>query len=164
MFTKEKQFERLMQEHNKALHNYLISRFGFDLNTVEDVVQESFVKAYLNFESFDQSKSFKAWLFAIGINTARSFKRKSFESLDALSEVQLLGFYKQENPELVYERLGIIKALSLLKEEERFVLEQLYFKDYSVEQIARQLKMPVNSVKLRISRAIKKLSAEFMAH
>ena len=163
MLSKDQEFEFLMRKHSKALHNFLISRFGFDLNTVEDVVQDSFVKAYLKFESYDPNKSFKAWIFAIGVNTAKSYKFKRFESLDAVSDVQLLGYYKQEDVELTFERQDISDALALLTKTDRHVLELMYFQEYSAEQIAAELKMPINSVKQKINRALKRLSVEFMA-
>ncbi len=163
MLSKDQEFEFLMRKHSKALSNFLVSRFGFDLNTVEDVVQDSFVKAYLKFESYDPDKNFKAWVFAIGVNTAKSYKFKRFESLDVVSDVQLLGYYKQENVELIFERQDISEALALLTKRDRHLLELMYFKEYSAEQIAAELKIPVNSVKQRISRALKRLSVEFMA-
>ena len=163
MLSKDQEFEFLMRQHSKALSNFLISRFAFDETSAEDVVQDSFVKAYLKFESYDPDKSFKAWIFAIGVNTAKSYKFKRFESLDVVSDVQLLGYSTQEDVELTFERQDISKALALLTKRDRHILELVYFQEHSAEQIAVELKMPINSVKQRINRALKRLTAEFMA-
>ncbi len=162
MLSKEKQFELLMRQHSKSLRNFLVSRFGFDKENVEDIVQETFVKAYIKFEKFDQSRSFKAWLFAIGINTAKRWRYNSFLPLDTVSDVQLVAYYNQENPELVFERQSIIEALSCLKDSDREILELVYFQGLSAEQVAKKLKKPINFVKQRINRALKHLSAEVM--
>ncbi|MEK7651800.1 MAG: RNA polymerase sigma factor [Patescibacteria group bacterium] len=162
MLSKEKQFESLMRQHSKSLRNFLVSRFSFDKENVEDIVQETFVKAYIKFEKFDQTRSFKAWLFAIGINTAKRWKYNFFEPLNAVSDVQLFAYYNQENPELVFERQSIKRALASLKDIDREILEFVYFQGLSAEQIAKKTKTPISSVKQRINRALKHLSAEVM--
>ncbi|MHB8871136.1 MAG: RNA polymerase sigma factor [Candidatus Doudnabacteria bacterium] len=162
MLSKEKQFELLFHQCSKSLSNFLVSRFGYDKENVEDIVQETFVKAYLKFERFDQSRSFKAWLFGIGINTAKGWKYKFFEPLSVVSDVQLVAYYNQENPELVFERQSIISALACLKDSDREILELVYFQGLSLEQVAKKLKKPISSVKQRINRALKHLSVEVM--
>ncbi|MEK7075307.1 MAG: sigma factor-like helix-turn-helix DNA-binding protein, partial [Patescibacteria group bacterium] len=86
----------------------------------------------------------------------------SFLPLDTVSDVQLVAYYNQENPELVFERQSIIEALSCLKDSDREILELVYFQGLSAEQVAKKLKKPINFVKQRINRALKHLSAEVM--
>ena len=64
-------FSELVRRHQKALLR-LCMRFVKDVNYAQDIVQESFIKAYEKLDSFEGRSSFKSWLFQIGVNTAKN--------------------------------------------------------------------------------------------
>ncbi|MFN7262841.1 MAG: RNA polymerase sigma factor, partial [Pseudobdellovibrionaceae bacterium] len=66
-----KAFSTLVKRHQKPLLR-LAYRFVKDLDAAEDVVQESFIKAYERLSSFEARSTFKSWLFQICVNTAKN--------------------------------------------------------------------------------------------
>src|SRR5579862_2370400 len=64
-------FSELVTRHQKAIYR-LALRFTRDHGTAEDIVQDTFVKAYQKLESFEERSSFKSWLFRIAINTSKN--------------------------------------------------------------------------------------------
>ena len=75
-------FSELVLKHQKSLLRLALRVVG-DLTAAEDVVQESFIKAYQKLESFEGRSSFKSWLFQITLNTARNKLRgKRYDSVD----------------------------------------------------------------------------------
>src|SRR5262245_22038969 len=64
-------FSNLVRRHQKSLMR-LCLRFMKDVDAAEDVVQESFIKAYERLTSFEARASFKSWLFQIAVNTAKN--------------------------------------------------------------------------------------------
>src|ERR1700679_845225 len=64
-------FSELVTRHQKAIYR-LALRFTRDHGTAEDIVQDTFVKAYQKLDSFEERSSFKSWLFRIAINTSKN--------------------------------------------------------------------------------------------
>ena len=67
-----KAFEMLVVKYNRRLGR-LLSRFIKDEHEVNDVVQESFIKAYRALPNFRGDSAFYTWLYRISINTAKNF-------------------------------------------------------------------------------------------
>ena len=63
-------------------------RFVKDVNYAQDIVQESFIKAYEKLDSFEGRSSFKSWLFQIGVNTAKNKLRDQFSKSLSYDEVE----------------------------------------------------------------------------
>lgn len=66
----KKAYSILVRRHQKSLFR-MSMRFVKDSDVAEDVVQESFIKAYERLASFEARSSFRSWLFQIAINTAK---------------------------------------------------------------------------------------------
>ena len=84
-----KAFEMLVVKYNRRLGR-LLSRFIKDEHEVNDVVQESFIKAYRALPNFRGDSAFYTWLYRIGINTAKNFLatsgKRPFMSADVANE------------------------------------------------------------------------------
>lgn len=81
-------FSELVRRHQKTLLR-LCLRFTRDLQAAEEVVQESFVKAYEKLNSFEGRSSFKSWLFQIGVNNAKNWLRGQKGDTVSLDDVQM---------------------------------------------------------------------------
>ena len=68
-------FEKLLKRYLKSVYNF-IYRLASDREVAEDLTQETFVKVWKNLRRFDQTKSFKVWIFTIAKNTAYDFLKK----------------------------------------------------------------------------------------
>ena len=69
-------FSELVLRHQRVLLR-MVMRVTRDLEMAEDIVQESFLKAYKNISSFEGRASFKSWLFQIALNTAKNKLRSN---------------------------------------------------------------------------------------
>jgi len=155
-------FGHLIRRHQKRLFRFVhgMTR-SFDLT--EDIVQESFIKAYKALDKFRLEMDFYPWLSTIArnltLNTIR--KEKKQESLDTLAET---GFDPESTDlgplESLLDNDGqkrFNRALMALPNKYRtvFVLRHLEDMDYS--QIASHLKIPPGTVDSRLYRARKML-------
>src|SRR5262245_3799581 len=92
-------YSELVRRHQKSLLRLCLKMFR-DLDLAEDIVQESFIKAYEKINMFEGRSSFKSWLFQIAVNTGknrlRSLKREAVDlekvtiAIDAEAESDLV--------------------------------------------------------------------------
>lgn len=158
-------FESLMDRYKTRLFRYL-SPFLRDAGDTEDVVQETFIQAYLGLNGFRGESSFSTWLFRIGINIAKRSLVRNRRRLPRLSEsVRDSGVSQQyveaetdyETPETRMEIKQFLEVLhttlDALPTEQRtaFILREI--EGLSYDEIAHQMHSPVGTVRSRIHRA-----------
>ncbi len=154
----QKAFGQLVKLHQKKLFRFIYGLVkSFDMT--EDIVQEAFVKAYQNLESFNPEYSFYPWLSTIARNLAYNQiqRDEKKESLDKLTESGFnptdtnLGPLEQlldtENKKRFY------KALSTLPAKYRTVFVLRHFEQMDYARIASYLKIPPGTVDSRLYRA-----------
>lgn len=130
-----------------------------------DITQESFVKAYSNLRSFNASSAFYTWIYRIAVNTAIDFLRRQrsrvADSLDDHKFVEV-GFEPASkdpsaDPEKVLarteQRRALRKAIGSLSDKLRSVVVLHDVEGLSQEEVADILRVPVGTVKSRVSRA-----------
>jgi RNA polymerase sigma-70 factor (ECF subfamily) len=143
-----------------AVRNYLSNP-----DDALDVTQEAFVKAFTKLQSFDDNSAFYTWLYRIAINTAIDFlRRKKTRPADSLDDDKyaLSGFEPpskdpKTDPEKVAqnrEQAEMLKmAISTLSDKLKSVLVLHDVEGLSQEEVGEVLKIPVGTVKSRVSRA-----------
>ncbi|MEE3080471.1 MAG: RNA polymerase sigma factor [Bdellovibrionota bacterium] len=118
----------------------------------EDLIQETYLKAWQRFDSFEERSSFKTWVYTIARNTAFDYLRKS------KTDLSLMKFGQEELAESIVNndetRKDLItKGLSLLDDNGREVFI-LYFKlGLTQAEISELLKIPQGTVKSRLHTA-----------
>lgn len=159
-------FGFIIERYEAKLKRY-VSRLGVrNYDDQLDVLQEIFMKAYRNLNSFDTSLSFSSWIYRIAHNEAISWYRKQSvrpeghlvldgEDVVALvkskEDAQDVAFDKEINAE------ELNKALEAIDEKYREVLVLRYFEHKEYEEISDILKIPTGSVGTLISRGKKQL-------
>lgn len=125
-------------------------------NDAQDIVQDSFIVAYENLNSFKGESKFSTWLYRIVTNKALAFKKKSsyFESTDILDAEDEPMSDLQEK-ELKLEQLE--KALKSLNEKERFIIDLFYYQEQSVQDISTICDLSLANTKVILHRARKKM-------
>jgi RNA polymerase sigma-70 factor (ECF subfamily) len=169
-------FETLMRRYTPSLSRYL-RRFLQDAADIEDVIQETFIKAYIAINHFRGDAAFSTWIFRIGINTAKhglALRHRQGlrlgdlgdEDLDTKELVETEA--DLETPELrlqTKESLALLDAaLEKLPEEQRMSFELREIEGLSYEEIAGQMHCPVGTVRSRIHRARDTLAAALKGH
>lgn len=154
-------FSHLVRKYQKSLLRVTL-RFVKDLATAEDVVQESFMKAYERLDSFEGRASFKSWLFQITVNTAKNKLRERRDNHTDLDAVQL------SIPAIAEDGLGhqalsklIHKAVETLPFRQKTALVLRIFEDLSFKEIAEIMGCPYDTAKANYRHALLKLKDEF---
>lgn len=151
-------FRGLVQEYGASLYYFVLKRVGH-ADDAADIAQQAFVEAACSITSFRGEAELSTWVFGIAINLARNHisrapqHRHHFESDDVLTTC--------ESPDLqpceaLSQRQGLAlvsEAMSLLPTEMAQALTLVSVEDLSYEEAACELKVPVGTVRSRVSRA-----------
>lgn len=148
-------------------------RLTMNRQDAEDLVQDASLLAYRAFDSFQPGTNFKAWFFRIMLNSFYSSRRKkrperSLQDLEDVPELYLYtrtseaGLHGQETDpaRLTIGRIdgdAIAEALASLPDEFRMVCTMYFMEDFSYQEIADMLDIPVGTVRSRLHRGRKLL-------
>jgi RNA polymerase sigma factor (sigma-70 family) len=153
-------FSYLYDNYAPALNN-VIYRMVEDISLAEDILQEAFVKIWFNFASYDKSKGrLFTWMLNLTRNLtidmlrSKGYKKQSKISADENSVNNL-----QDNSFSIskFDSMGIQKQLVNLKPEQRVIIDMAYFSGYTQEEIAKEVGIPLGTVKTRMRTAIMEL-------
>ncbi|WP_158968245.1 sigma-70 family RNA polymerase sigma factor [Paraglaciecola sp. L3A3] len=150
MANKQKRYEALVL----ALHTD-IYRYAYwlvkDKAIAEDIVQETFLRAWKSLDSLKDEKAAKSWLITIlRRENARRFERKQFDLVD-IDDVSVIDDSLSNEIQIEHRELRTIMA-SLSEEYREPLMLQIVF-GYSGEEIAEQLELNKNTVMTRLFRA-----------
>ncbi len=169
--------EQLVEEikKNKQLFSILIDRYQKKIEKyvfyltnrkeeVDDLVQEIFIKVFVNLNSFDIKKKFSSWLFRIAHNQVVNFFKKYKNKLSLDEKIMIVD---ESNIEENIEKDEVKKILNSCLEkipiDYKEIILLYYFEELSYEEISDSLKIPIGTVSIRLSRAkkfLKKLCQE----
>lgn len=127
----------------------------------EEIAQDGFVKAFHYLIKFNRQAKFSTWLYRIVFNTAISYKRKRKQQFQSIQN-SILEYSERADDEMEKEdkRIFIAQAMSSLSEADRLAVQLYYIREYSLEETAEILNQNINTVKVRIHRARKRLADE----
>ncbi len=158
-------FELLVEKYQRKLAR-LLSRLVRDPGEVEDVTQETFIKAYRALPSFRGDSAFYTWLYRIGINTAKNYLvamgRRAPTSTEVDAEAaegyesgeQLRDINTPESLLLAKEIAATVnEAIESLPEELRSAIQLRELEGMSYEEISKLMDCPIGTVRSRIFRA-----------
>lgn len=128
-----------------------------------EVVQQTFVKAWRSAASFDRGKQLAPWLYAIARTTAIDALRSELRPTRGGHEPEVDVHVDGESLESTWERFEVRRAIDALPPDEREVVHRSHLLGQTHDEIARQLGIPIGTVKSRSGRAHKRL-AEALAH
>jgi RNA polymerase sigma-70 factor, ECF subfamily len=160
----ESAFEELFNRHRRRVAS-IASRFFRQREQIEEIIQESFTKAYFALGDFSnqQEASFAAWIARIAYNSCydelRRMKRRPESALSDVSEEDTLWLKEalrgadSEVEDAAIARDLADKLLSRLSPEDRLVLVMLEVEEMSVAEIAKIKGWSVSKVKVRAHRA-----------
>jgi RNA polymerase sigma-70 factor, ECF subfamily len=150
-------FSKLVQRHQKAIYR-LALRFTRDHGTAEDIVQDTFVKAFQKLDSFEERSSFKSWLFRIAINTAKN-KLRGSENNDVDIEDVTIAVESQVEADFEYKEIQsvIAEVVQQLPDRQRTALTLRVFEDMSFQEIAQIMECPYDTAKANFRHAVLKL-------
>lgn len=159
----EKAYAELLDRYKDAIY-YMLLKMVNNKSDAEDLTIEAFGKAFKNITQYTPNYAFSTWLFKIATNNCIDFIRKkkaNLISLDQTSEEQdNYGTPLQSDspdPEedmIKSQRMALMRnVVEKLKPRYKTLVELRYFKEYSYEEIANELNLPIGTVKAQLFRA-----------
>ncbi|MEZ5318244.1 MAG: sigma-70 family RNA polymerase sigma factor [Vicinamibacterales bacterium] len=159
----EEAFRVLVERHSRSIYR-LAYRMTGRPEDAEDVVQETFVRAYRRLARFESRSNFATWLYRIGFNCAIDYMRgrphrESVEPQDTLERLAP-GSSGPTVDDLVFAgQVGsrVQQALGELSAQERAAFLMRHYQGCTIEEICHALELKTNAAKHSIFRAVKKM-------
>ena len=170
---KQTDFNEEIIPHLDALYNFGL-RLTTDPNDAEDLVQDTIVKAYRFFSSYEKGTNAKAWLFRILKNSYINNYRKKSKKPQEVDFDEVATFYetiraeRTETSDLedkMFRELiddDLSKALEEIPEDFRTVVLLCDVEDFTYEEIANMLDVPIGTIRSRLHRGRNLLKAQLM--
>ncbi|MFA6159738.1 MAG: RNA polymerase sigma factor, partial [Parcubacteria group bacterium] len=167
--SNQERYGEIIERYQGKLFAYLFRLIG-SRDEAQDILQDVFLKAYRNLQSYDTARKFSSWIYRIAHNEAVNFiKRRAlkrfipWEDIAATKDkLEMMSF--EEGADKAWLRKEIGKEVNVALDKMPFKYKQVlvlrYFSDKSYEEISEILGKPMNTVGTLISRAKQKPSQE----
>jgi len=169
----KQEFQEIALPHADSLYNFAL-RMTRNTRDAEDLLQDTFMRAFRFFHRFETGTNIRAWLFRILKNTYINNYRKVQRTPDQVDWAQVEEFYdsvtphdlrkRHKNPEeLLLESSvdnRVEEAVAALPPEYRAVVLLNFMEDMSYKEIAEVLEIPMGTVMSRLHRGRKLLQKE----
>jgi RNA polymerase sigma factor (sigma-70 family) len=161
----QKAFSELMNNYRDSLY-FMMLKMTNDPIDAEDMTIEAFGKAFKNLKNYTPDYAFSTWLFKIASNNCIDFLRKrkkhtlsldyrmsDTEDIDFSQSIQCTGPDPEERIITKQKHKELRDIVDKIKPHYKTLIELRYFKEYSYEEIATQLDLPLGTVKAQLFRA-----------
>lgn len=172
---KQKDFDDEIIPHMDALYNFAL-RLTTDPNDAEDLVQDTIVKAYRFFSSYEKGTNAKAWMFRILKNSFINNYRKTSKKPSQVDYDEVSSYYESIRAErtetsdlenLMFREMmddDLSTALKRLPEDFRTVVLLCDVEGYTYEEIANMLDVPIGTIRSRLHRGRNLLKTELLEY
>ena len=159
----EKAFARLLTRYKDAIY-FMLLKMVNNRSDAEDLTLEAFGKAFKSLHQYSPTYAFSTWLFKIASNNCIDFLRKkkgvhvSIENKEESENSDPIKLKSKEpNPEerLIRQQKAVLlrNVVRKLKPRYQTLVELRYFREFSYEEIAKELDLPLGTVKAQLFRA-----------
>lgn len=156
----EQAFSYLYDNYSPALFG-LIFKMVNDKELAEDILQEAFVKIWNNFSSYDNTKGrLFTWMLNLTRNlTIDTLRSKGYKKQTKIrsDENSVNNLSDNSRSAERFDAMGIAKQLTLLKSDQKQIIDLAYFGGFTQDEISKQLGIPLGTVKTRMRAAILEL-------
>lgn len=155
-------FEYLYDNYSPALYGVIFNIVRSE-ETANDVLQEAFVKIWNNIAQYDPAKAkLYTWMINVARNVAIDKLRSKQEKADRILKNDKEFIYQNNSASHTFiDGIGVGKLVENLDEEQKQIIDFLYFKGYTQSETAEELGIPLGTVKSRVRLAITKLRKHF---
>ncbi len=152
--------EYLYEKYSRALYA-VISRIIFDQDIAEEVFHDSFIKITRKIDSYDESKGrLYTWMANICRNSAIDKTRSKELSQSAKTNTIddfVYGLESQSGTMDHVDGIGVKELMNQLNDDQKFIIEYIYFKGYTHSEVSEEFDIPLGTVKSRVRAAIQVL-------
>lgn len=157
-------FQDITFRHMKELHSVAL-RLTRNVDEADDLIQDTYLKAYRFFHKFQKGTNIKAWLYKIMIRLFYSkYKKNKLEviKIEPIQDDSIISL--DADPENVYiEKLideDVIAAIDRLPQHFKTIILLADIEELSYQEISKILKVPIGTIMSRLHRARKRLAVE----
>lgn len=148
--------DHLYDAYANALYGAIL-RIVQKEHIAEEVLQDAFLRFWERIDNYDSKKGrFFTWMLNISRNLAiDKLRSKEIKASEKTEQVEtFVSKVERDSHELFVDGIGLEKSLNKLKQEERFVLEKVYFLGYTQSEIAKEFEIPLGTIKTRLRMAL----------
>lgn len=148
----------LMREHQRRLYRF-VSRSVGNRSDAEDITQQAFTEAYRSMRTFRGESELSTWLYGIAMNLVRNYLNRSPHRLYAFESSEVLDTLPHDGsePDICLQRTEIAgllgEVLANMSDELRETFVLVGLREYSYDEAAAALSVPIGTVRSRIFRA-----------
>ena len=149
-------FEHLFNRYRDSIYQLYVQRTGGNADDASDLLQETFVKVYVNLHRYNAAYTFGQWVYTIARNTFVDYVRRRQDDLPIDERFAAPASSAPTPEESVIngqQRRQLENYLERLSPRYRKLIEMRFFEEYSYEEIAAKLDLPLGTVKTQIHRA-----------
>jgi len=159
----EKAFTSLMNRYRDSIY-YMLLKMVNNTYDAEDLTIETFGKAFRNLDSYVPRYAFSTWLFKIATNNCVDFTRKKQMSPlvydgahdeDGNIAVAIKSELPDPEESLInnQKKETLKNCINRMKPKYRKLIQLRYYEEYSYDEIATELEMPIGTIKAELNRA-----------
>jgi RNA polymerase sigma-70 factor (ECF subfamily) len=148
-------FTRVYGEHRNNIYSYVFYRVGCNREVAEDITSEVFLKAYRNYDSYDETYAMTTWLYTIAKRTLIDHYRKHKDM------VELAEYEHSDETDPLYRLISenisqreVADAIAALPEIQQICLTEQFFGGKSAKQVAKEHDLSHAAARKHVSRAI----------
>lgn len=155
---------RVLFEENRQKIFYLAYQYTKNVEDAEDILQETFIKAYHSLHKFNvqNDTNFSSWLYRIGINCSIDLLRRNKKKRETISGIDNLENISSNNKDMDPEhtrrteeiREKVTYVLNKLTAKQRMIFILKHYQQLSINEIAEYLSCSEGSVKKQLFRAV----------
>jgi RNA polymerase sigma-70 factor (ECF subfamily) len=172
---KQREFEREALPHMDVLYNFALRTTG-SADDAQDLLQETYLKAFRFWDKYEKGTNIRAWLFRIMKNSYINRYRKETKEPDKVDYEDIENFYNSiradhTDPNDLQEKIfsgllgdEVARALESIPEDFRTVVILCDIEGLTYEEIAEFIECPIGTVRSRLHRGRKLLQARLLEY
>ena len=161
--TQRKGFEMIVSQYSEQLY-WQIRRMVLSHEDANDLLQNTFIKAWTNIDYFRAEAKLSTWLYRIALNECLTFLNKQRANMVAIDDPEAIGVQNLESDSYFSgDRIQLLlqKALLSLPEKQRMVFNLKYYQEMKYEDMSDIFGTSVGALKASYHHAVKKIEKFF---
>lgn len=145
--------QQALYEKFGPLMKVVCRRYLFDPSLIEDVMNQGFLKVFVNLKSYKNEGSFEGWVRKIMVNTClnENRKKKTYYSFDSAMDEEYFEIKPEvdESSDVEY----LLRIISSLPEGYRIIFNLIEIEGYTYKEVSQEMKISEGACRTKLSRA-----------
>ena len=165
--TRRSTFSMLVKEHSETLYRH-IRRMVVSHDDANDILQNTFIKAWTNIDYFRGDAKMSTWLYRIALNECLTFlnKQRASQQLsideaetETMNQLESDTYFDGDETQKIF-----LQAVKQLPDKQQMIFNLKYFKEMKYEEISEILGTSIGALKASYHHAVKKIESFLEKH